>query len=49
MQEKSFVDFMNGRGLTIRYMGTKELNDFVARERPQFEALAGEIKATAKP
>jgi tripartite-type tricarboxylate transporter receptor subunit TctC len=49
MQEKSFVDFMNGRGLTIRYMGTRELTDFVARERPQFEALATQIKATAKP
>jgi tripartite-type tricarboxylate transporter receptor subunit TctC len=49
MQEKSFTDFMNGRGLTIRYMGTKELTDFVARERPQFEALASQIKSTAKP
>jgi tripartite-type tricarboxylate transporter receptor subunit TctC len=49
IQEKSFVDFMNSRGLTIRYMNTKELTDFVARERPQFEALATEIKATAKP
>ncbi len=49
MQEKSFIEFMNGRGLTIRYMGTKELTDFVAHEKPQYEALATEIKATAKP
>jgi tripartite-type tricarboxylate transporter receptor subunit TctC len=49
MQEKSFVDFMQGRGLTIRYMGTRDLVDFVAKERPQYEALAAEIKSTAKP
>lgn len=48
-QEKSFVDFMSSRGLTIRYMGTQELAEFVARERPQFEALATQIKTTAKP
>jgi tripartite-type tricarboxylate transporter receptor subunit TctC len=48
MQEKSFVDFMNSRGLTIRYMGTKELTDFAARERPVYEALAAEIKKTQK-
>lgn len=48
MQEKSFIDFMNGRGLTIRYMNTKDLVDFVARERPFYEALAAEIKKTAK-
>jgi hypothetical protein len=40
---------MNARGLTIRYMDTKELTDFVAKERPFYEALATEIKATAKP
>ena len=49
MQEKSFVDFMNSRGLTIRYLNTKDLTDFVARERPFYEALATEIKKTAKP
>jgi tripartite-type tricarboxylate transporter receptor subunit TctC len=49
MKEKSFIDFMNARGLTIRYMDTKELTDFVAKERPFYEALATEIKATAKP
>lgn len=49
MQEKSFIDFMQGRGLTIRYMNTQDVMEFVARERPQFEALATEIKATAKP
>lgn len=48
MQEKSFVDFMNSRGLSIRYMGTKELNEFVARERPLYEALAADIKKSAK-
>ena len=48
VQEKSFVDFMNSRGLTIRYMNTKELTDFVARERPMYEALAAEVKATGK-
>jgi len=48
MQEKSFVDFMNGRGLTIRYMNTAEVTSFAQRERPQFEALATEIKKTAK-
>lgn len=46
MQEKSFTDFMNTRGLTIRYMPTKELTEFVARERPFYEALAAEIKKT---
>ena len=49
MQEKSFTDFMHGRGLTIRYMGSRELAEFVARERPIYEALAAEIKKTAKP
>lgn len=49
MQEKAFVDFMNGRGLSIRYMNTHDLVDFVARERPFYEALATEIKKTAKP
>jgi tripartite-type tricarboxylate transporter receptor subunit TctC len=48
MQEKSFVDFMNSRGLTIRYMGTKEIADFATRERPVYEALAAEIKKTQK-
>jgi tripartite-type tricarboxylate transporter receptor subunit TctC len=48
MQEKSFTDFMNGRGLTIRYMNTKDLTEFVARERPMYEALAAEIKKTQK-
>lgn len=48
MQEKSFVDFMNGRGLTIRYMNTKDITDFVARETPFYEALATEIKASKK-
>jgi tripartite-type tricarboxylate transporter receptor subunit TctC len=48
MKEKSFIDFMNERGLTIRYMDTKTLVDFVAHERPQYEALAAEVKATAK-
>jgi tripartite-type tricarboxylate transporter receptor subunit TctC len=48
VQEPSFVDFMNGRGLTIRYLNTKDLVDFVARERPFYEALANEIKATRK-
>lgn len=48
MQEKSFVDFMNGRGLTIRYMGTKELTEFAARERPIYEALAAEVKKSQK-
>lgn len=43
MHEKSFIDFMNGRGLTIRYLSTKDLIDFVARERPFYEALATEI------
>lgn len=46
MQEKSFIDFMNGRGLTIRYLSTKDLTDFVARERPFYEALATEINKT---
>lgn len=44
MQEKSFIEFMNSRGLTIHYMGTKELTEFAARERPLYEALATEIK-----
>ena len=48
VKEKSFVDFMNGRGLTIRYMNTKELTDFVARERPIYEALAAEVKRSGK-
>jgi tripartite-type tricarboxylate transporter receptor subunit TctC len=43
MQEKTFVDFMNSRGLGIRYMSTKDLNEFVARERPMFEAMATEL------
>jgi tripartite-type tricarboxylate transporter receptor subunit TctC len=46
MQEKSFIDFMNSRGLGIRYMSTKDLNDFVAHQRPQFEALATELNKT---
>ena len=46
MKEKSFVDFMNQRGLTIRYMSTKDLTDFVARERPFYEALATEVAKT---
>ena len=46
MKEKSFIDFMNTRGLTIRYMSTKELTDFVARERPIYEALATEVAKT---
>lgn len=49
MQEKSFTDFMASRGLTIRYMSTQEVSAFVAQQRPQFEALAAEIKKTAKP
>lgn len=48
MQEKSFVEFMGGRGLTIRYMNTRDLVDFVARERPYYEALAAQIKKTSK-
>lgn len=48
MQERSFTDFMNGRGLTIRYMNTKEITDFAAQERPIYEALAAEIKKTQK-
>lgn len=46
MREKTFVEFMNQRGLTIRYMSTKELSDFVARVRPEFEALATEVAKT---
>jgi tripartite-type tricarboxylate transporter receptor subunit TctC len=46
MKEKSFIDFMNTRGLTIRYMSTKELTEFVARERPFYEALATEVAKT---
>jgi tripartite-type tricarboxylate transporter receptor subunit TctC len=42
MQEKSFIDFMNQRGLTIRYMPTKEITEFAASTRPMFEALATE-------
>lgn len=45
-REKSFVDFMNGRGLTIRYMPTAELNAFIAAQRPAFEALAADVKKT---
>ena len=48
MQEKTFIDFMAGRGLTIRYMNTRDLVDFVARERPYYEALATHIKKTSK-
>src|SRR4029078_13547224 len=44
MQEKSFTDFMSSRGLTIRYMDTKDLTEFAARERPIYEALAAEVK-----
>jgi hypothetical protein len=39
---------MNSRGLTIRYMGTKELTEFAAHERPLYEALATEVKKTQK-
>jgi tripartite-type tricarboxylate transporter receptor subunit TctC len=46
VKEKSFVDFMNTRGLTIRYLSTKDLTDFVARERPFYEALATEVAKT---
>jgi len=46
MKEKSFVDFMNSRGLTIHYMPTKELTEFVAHQRPEFEALAAEVSKT---
>ena len=46
MKEKAFVDFMNGRGLTIRYLPTQELTEFVARERPFYEALATEVAKT---
>ena len=46
MNEKAFVDFMNGRGLTIRYLSTKDVTDFVARERPFYEALATEVAKT---
>lgn len=48
VQDKTFIDFMVGRGLTIRYMNTKDLVDFVARERPYYEALATRIKKTSK-
>jgi tripartite-type tricarboxylate transporter receptor subunit TctC len=48
MQEKSFTDFMNSRGLTIRYMNTREITEFAAHERPFYEALAAEIKKTQK-
>jgi tripartite-type tricarboxylate transporter receptor subunit TctC len=46
MKEKSFIDFMNTRGLTIHYLPTKELTEFVARERPFYEALATEVAKT---
>ena len=46
MKEKSFIDFMNQRGLTIRYMSTADLSDFVNRERPFYEALATEVAKT---
>jgi tripartite-type tricarboxylate transporter receptor subunit TctC len=49
IKEKSFVDFMNARGLTIRYLDTRDTVDFVTKEKPFYEALATEIKATAKP
>jgi tripartite-type tricarboxylate transporter receptor subunit TctC len=49
MQEKSFTDFMNSRGLTIRYMNTREISEFAARERPVYEALATEVKKTKQP
>lgn len=48
MHDKAFIEFMNARGLTIRYMPTRELVDFVAKERPFYEALATEIKKTQK-
>lgn len=46
MREKTFVDFMNQRGLAIRYLSTKDLTEFVNRERPFYEALATEIAKT---
>ncbi|MDI3383627.1 tripartite tricarboxylate transporter substrate binding protein [Xenophilus aerolatus] len=46
MQERSFIDFMNSRGLAIRYMPTQQFADFAARERPGFEALATQIQKT---
>ena len=48
MREKSFVDFMTTRGLTIRYLSTSELTDFIGRERPFYEALAEEVAKTRK-
>jgi tripartite-type tricarboxylate transporter receptor subunit TctC len=47
MKEPSFIDFMASRGLTIRYMDTKEIAAFAAHERPVYEALAAEVKKTA--
>ena len=46
MQEKSFVEFMNQRGLTIRYMPTQEITEFAASKRPMFETLATEVNKT---
>ena len=46
MQEKSFIDFMNQRGLTIRYMPTNEITEFAASNRPMFESLATEVNKT---
>jgi tripartite-type tricarboxylate transporter receptor subunit TctC len=46
MKEKSFVDFMAQRGLTVRYLSTKDLVDFVNRERPFYESLAAEVAKT---
>jgi tripartite-type tricarboxylate transporter receptor subunit TctC len=46
VREKSFVDFMNSRGLTIHYMSTKEFNDFVTHERSIYEALAAGVNKT---
>lgn len=46
MQEKSFIEFMNTRGLTIRYMNTQDLAAYVARTRPELEALAAEVAKT---
>ncbi|MCA0240829.1 MAG: tripartite tricarboxylate transporter substrate binding protein [Proteobacteria bacterium] len=48
MKEKAFIDFMNTRGLTIRYLSTADLTDFVNRERPFYEALAEEVAKTRK-
>jgi tripartite-type tricarboxylate transporter receptor subunit TctC len=46
VREKSFVDFMNSRGLAIHYMSTKEFTDFVEHERPMYEALAARVNKT---